>query len=174
MSVFPKSLCLWSKMFSLIITSCIYIMAKKATWQSIYTHLHVHETSCHWIWCRWSYHSIVHINILFIFFNFFHFILDVERVGHLKRSRLAQPSRPSLGPMAMVFIEDLMCTVCLDIPRNRHIFQCTEGHLICTDCNEGWQRSQRDYMCPTCRESFQANPPKRIKAIERIIQNLSD
>jgi hypothetical protein len=43
----------------IIITSCIYIMAKEATWQSIYTHLHMHETSCHWIWCRW-YACLMH------------------------------------------------------------------------------------------------------------------
>ena len=64
----------WRVVVVIIITSCIYIMAKGATWQSIYTHLHMHETSCHWIWCRWyaclldlKAHARVHQTLLHAF-----------------------------------------------------------------------------------------------------------
>ena len=45
--------------------------------------------------------------------------------------------------------EDLECPVCLKIPKDIPIYQCTAGHIHCKDCHPSLRR------CPICRIELQ-------------------
>ena len=82
----------------------------------------------------------------------------------------------------------LTCPVCLDVPRNKSIQACVNGHLVCAECraalpsrsccpvckskaSEGWTRAllaeQIIDMVPLpCRNKFLGNLLLRIKRLE--------
>jgi len=64
----------------------------------------------------------------------------------------------SFDDVSVSMAESLTCPVCFDliIPP---IYQCTEGHLLCSDCLEKLEAST-DRLCPTCRSKL---PEKRIR-----------
>jgi hypothetical protein len=57
----------------------------------------------------------------------------------------------------------LKCPVCLVIPRTPHVFQCSNGHVVCQDCHA------RVNKCPTCRVKL-AKPGKRNLFAEQVAQ----
>ena len=58
------------------------------------------------------------------------------------------------------------CTVCWEeILPPREIFACSQDHLICNTCLCNVKDSSKN-SCPSCRESFDKNPPRRRKDYE--------
>ena len=64
------------------------------------------------------------------------------------------------------FEETLVCNVCYDV-KNGILNQCTNGHIVCRDCNEKLTKRE----CPMCKESL---PNKIARALipEQIIRKL--
>ena len=61
---------------------------------------------------------------------------------------------------------DKSCPVCYDSPEL--VFSCQEcDNWVCGPCKSQLMR------CPTCRQDFLARPPRRNRAVERLLQRLS-
>ena len=57
------------------------------------------------------------------------------------------------------------CAVCLELPDGQ-IFQCRQGHLICSPCHQKWKASNPgNVLCPTCRVPLD-DPPSRCRVAE--------
>ena len=54
-------------------------------------------------------------------------------------------------------ISTLQCVVCLETAQKPPIYQCSEGHLLCQDCN------QRNKDCPSCGNTLQNTRHKRAE-----------
>ena len=54
--------------------------------------------------------------------------------------------RQSLG-LSAALEELLTCPVCLVMPRNKLIYTCPNGHLLCEEC----RAALRSSCCPVCR-----------------------
>ena len=64
--------------------------------------------------------------------------------------------------------DHLVCPACLDVC-DGHIYQCPQGHLICSECD----RSLASRTCPTCRGALpSAEAPERNRFAERMIAAL--
>jgi len=67
--------------------------------------------------------------------------------------------------------ETFQCVVCLHVPRDGHITQCQNGHLLCEVC----ANKNNNNQCPSCRaEMDQLNGDKRIRtlAAEQLIESM--
>eukprot|EP00088_Acartia_fossae_P032517 TRINITY_DN33287_c0_g1_i4.p1 TRINITY_DN33287_c0_g1~~TRINITY_DN33287_c0_g1_i4.p1 ORF type:complete len:267 (+),score=40.20 TRINITY_DN33287_c0_g1_i4:60-860(+) len=60
--------------------------------------------------------------------------------------------------------EDFKCMICWDVPGG-HIFQCTEGHLLCGECFSNPQIS----VCPECRVPLDTRI--RNRAVEKLLSD---
>ena len=65
---------------------------------------------------------------------------------------------------------DLDCPVCLEIPRNVHALQCSNGHMICETCFKRLMRRgpEENKRCPNCREKYKKELP-RCLVVEKLI-----
>ena len=64
------------------------------------------------------------------------------------------------------YIRDLLeCPVCMDIIKSVPVYQCANGHVICTGCIEKLNN------CPICRNDSSL---VRILKLENIVQRLED
>ena len=62
-------------------------------------------------------------------------------------------------------VELLECTVCLNLPcETKSIYQCCNGHLICTEC----RLRLRDGRCPYCRVEYGETPIKCLLAQKQL------
>ena len=52
----------------------------------------------------------------------------------------------------------LACSICFDVPTDT-IWSCTEGHIVCAQCNERWNRP-----CSQCRQPVTT----RLRALEAV------
>ena len=50
----------------------------------------------------------------------------------------------------LVSICDLKCPVCTEIPRNKTIYQCKNGHFVCNMCHPKLDVKK----CPECRDDL--------------------
>ena len=67
--------------------------------------------------------------------------------------------------------ETFQCVVCLHVPRDGHITQCQNGHLICAVC----ANKNNNNQCPSCRaEMDQLKGNKRIRTLvaEQLIESM--
>ena len=53
-------------------------------------------------------------------------------------------------------IEHLQCTICYDV-RDGAIYQCREGHLICTECLDAYHQHDKK-NCPSCKVPMVCQP----------------
>ncbi len=63
--------------------------------------------------------------------------------------------------------QQLECPVCLEVKRDCQIFQCANGHLICSDCHG------RVAQCPVCRVAL-ASPGLRNLIAEQATKRLKN
>eukprot|EP00386_Alphamonas_edax_P000640 GDKI01001995.1.p1 GENE.GDKI01001995.1~~GDKI01001995.1.p1 ORF type:complete len:280 (-),score=40.91 GDKI01001995.1:351-1190(-) len=63
-------------------------------------------------------------------------------------------------------LEDLQCSVCIQ-PIDAEIYQCKEGHLICTEC----KKTLPAQKCPTCGCTDLSG---RCRALEKIAERTTD
>ena len=66
--------------------------------------------------------------------------------------------------------ETFQCTVCLHVPKEGHIVQCQNGHLLCGECAD---RNEGSNRCPNCRAPMdKLSGNKRIRALsaEQLIE----
>ena len=67
--------------------------------------------------------------------------------------------------------ETFQCVICLLVPRDGHITQCQNGHLVCEVC----ANKNNDNKCPSCRAKMnQLNGNKRIRSLaaEQLIESM--
>ena len=67
--------------------------------------------------------------------------------------------------------ETLQCVVCLHIPKEGHIIQCQNGHLLCEECTN----NNMSKACPSCRAPLdQLAGNKRIRSLmaEQLIESM--
>ena len=67
--------------------------------------------------------------------------------------------------------ETFQCVICLHVPRDGHITQCQNGHLICEVC----ANKNNGNKCPSCRAKMdQLNGNKRIRNLsaEQLIESM--
>ena len=51
--------------------------------------------------------------------------------------------------------ENLLCPVCLTVPRSSPVRDCNRGHIVCQDCYDKLEVAEgavAQKSCPTCRE----------------------
>lgn len=69
----------------------------------------------------------------------------------------------------------LCCAVCLDLPMTP-IFQCKNGHLICSPCLfhllADFQLKDNEHRCPNCRCKISLDDCVRNLAVEKAVQEL--
>lgn len=56
----------------------------------------------------------------------------------------------------------VQCPICLDLPRDIILYQCVNGHVLCSTCKT------KVHLCPTGRCQFD-KPPSRNRAMENLI-----
>lgn len=104
-----------------------------------------------------------------------------------KRARLSEPSGALLELRAMKAstsgddrLEErlwnvLCCAVCLELPLNS-IYQCSQGHLICTQCFNHLLADARlkdeQATCPSCRCSITRESCTRNLAVEKAVREM--
>lgn len=77
----------------------------------------------------------------------------------------------SAGPSSPKFNqEDLKCVVCMDFPSG-HIYQCQNGHLLCTDCHHRVVESPK-CVCPSCRVKLSRDSPSRNIFAETVLSTV--
>ena len=82
--------------------------------------------------------------------------LDTEGLKPALMARLEAheaPRRAARGekrPAPESFDNVPTCPICMDMLRGE-IFQCADGHIICSDCKSKLPGGQRSPACPTCR-----------------------
>lgn len=62
-------------------------------------------------------------------------------------------------------LEELECPVCLEVPRTSPIYNCLNGHLLCSECQPKMQR------CPICRCE---NINNKNHLAERLVNRLAE
>ena len=74
----------------------------------------------------------------------------------------------SKPPRALPFNNsDLECIVCRDFPSGK-IFQCANGHLLCTSCYDRVVESAQP-LCPTCRDRLPRDRRTRNRFAEQVL-----
>jgi hypothetical protein len=66
--------------------------------------------------------------------------------------------------------DDLKCVVCLEFPDGQ-IFQCGNGHLLCTDCHGRIIDTEKP-VCPSCRLRMSRDHPSRNLFAESVLANV--
>jgi len=62
--------------------------------------------------------------------------------------------------------ETLECPVCLKVPRNGNIYQCKQGHCLCSDCQPKLTK------CPICRVALGKSPARNF-IFEKILSKMA-
>ena len=94
-----------------------------------------------------------------------------EKICKMRRDlgeKLVEPGEPDLAARRILedLEEDLVCPVCLDIPRSIPIYQCERGHSICKICQP------RLTACPLCRITYGNQGPIRALMTERCVTKI--
>ena len=75
------------------------------------------------------------------------------------------------NPRVVVVDDHLDCTVCLEV-KDGVIYQCDEEHLICKGCYDDIVNKQLELLCPTCRQRYPSDPPKRSRIVQEMISSI--
>ena len=71
-------------------------------------------------------------------------------------------------PPAPPFVEEeLQCIICFEFP-TKEIFQCQNGHLLCSSCHFEVLQSEK-VQCPSCRVKMSRDNPSRNRFAEVVL-----
>lgn len=77
---------------------------------------------------------------------------DSATLGSPKHEHQQQPVPvPDSSPIAKkmkTIMEMLECPACLDYPRSKPIFSCSNGHIVCSEC----RKNIKTESCPLCKD----------------------
>lgn len=96
--------------------------------------------------------------------------MEPELKKHRSNDTLEGETSPSMSGSDLK-TDELLCIVCRELPEDGIIYQCRNGHLLCSSCHHRVVEDSKS-SCPTCRVHMSRDNPSRNRFAENILSSV--